>query len=305
MFTIIDVLKELLETMVMSVPPWNVRNKLINLGDIVHIFSKFDVKRPPKMLDIYQKALTHKSYAIQKKNVRHLTVDAKVADVADPVSVEFPDEIKELYKNCVPLQSFSYERLELLGDAVLGMVVADYLYHRYPDQDEGFLTRTRSDIVCKEMLAKLNKSIGLSAFTLLSQHVETTIGRCSSNILEDTVEAFIGAIYEDLGIQAAKLFIVNLIEKEIDFTDIILHDTNYKDILLRFYQQREWAHPKYTIAKTEGPSHHRIFTMVVCDPRGNQVSYGTAHSKKKAEQDASKHALIHFGIIKKTFDHLM
>ena len=69
--------------------------------------------------------------------------------------------------------------------------------------------------------------------------------------------------------------------------------------MLRFYQQQGWEHPRYALEKTEGPSHHRVFTMIVYDSKGKKVGYGTAHSKKKAEQDASLHALYHFGILRR------
>lgn len=283
----------------MSLPPWNSRNKLIQDKDVNNIFEKLRIGKQCKEIDYYRCALTHRSYAIQKKITRQLTHLSETNITAENDIDIFPPEVIAKYKHCVPLQPISYETLEFLGDSVLGFIIADYLEKRYPNQDEGFLTRTRSDLVRKETLSKLSKKIGLDKFVLISDHVENTISRNGINILEDCLESFFGAIYKDLGINTAKQFIINLMESEIDFTDIILDDSNYKDILLRFYQKKSWGHPVYHMGKTEGPSHHRIFTMVVNDSKGNQVGHGTAHSKKKAEQNASKQALMHFGIIKR------
>ena len=284
----------------MSLPPWNPNNYLIKLSDIDVILSKYGIKKRAKTISYYLEATTHKSYAVHKKATRSLLAGQEpVEDTTEDTSVDYPKHIIKQYASCVQLQEMPYERLEFLGDAVLGMVIAEYLWERYPDQDEGFLTRTRSDIVRKETLAEFSKGLNLSRYVLISQHVEQVTGRNNMNILEDTFEAFLGAIYKDLGITTVKNFIINLIEIELDMTEIILNDKNYKDILLRFYQKRGWEHPKYVLDKTEGPSHHRIFTMAVLDNKGNKVGRGTAHSKKKAEQDASHKALLQFGVIKR------
>lgn len=284
----------------MSLPPWNARNCLIQKTDVNRILQSLGIAMKCKKISHYRCALTHKSYAIQKKTTRQLTRKQSERNSSSNKEIDvFPVDVIAKFKHCVPLQPVSYETLEFLGDSVLGFVIADYLDKRYPNQDEGFLTRTRSDLVRKETLSKLSKTLGLEKFILISEHVENTVTRNCVHILEDCLEALFGAIYKDLGIDVARKFIINLMESEIDFTEIILNDSNYKDILLRFYQQKGWKHPTYHVEKTEGPSHHRIFTMVVHDANGNQVGHGTAHSKKKAEQNASKHALMHFGIIKR------
>jgi ribonuclease III len=282
----------------MSLPPWNPKNVLLELSDIDTVLSKYGITKKSKKVDMYRRAMTHKSYAKKKKATRSLLVGMDDTEDTEEV-VEYPAHVVAQYKDSVPLQEISYERLEFLGDAVLGMVIAQYLWERYPDQDEGFLTRTRSDIVRKESLAQFSKKVMFNQFILLSQHVEQITGRNNTNILEDVFEAFLGAVYLDLGITTCRKFIINLIEKEVDMTEIILNDKNYKDILLRFYQKCCWEHPKYTLEKTEGPSHHRVFTMVVLDNKGKKVGRGTAHSKKKAEQEASRRALLHFGVIKR------
>ena len=271
----------------MSLPPWNFNNNMITLDDINKILISYGVKNKAKCIDMYQRAMTHKSYATKKKTVR--SINPFEDNTGDENNLfDFPSEILNQYKNAIPLQELPYERIEFLGDAVLGMIVAQYLWERYPDQDEGFLTRTRSDIVRKETLASFSKKIGLNRFVLLSQHVEQITGRNNTNILEDLFEAFLGALYLDLGITCTRKFVINFLEAEVDMTEIILNDKNYKDILLRLYQKRSWEHPKYLVERTEGPSHHRIFTMVVLDNKGKKVGRGTAHSKKKAEQEASK-----------------
>jgi ribonuclease-3 len=172
---------------------------------------------------------------------------------------------------------------------VLDVIVANYLFHKYPFKNEGFLTRIKTKIVNGAQLAKLARQIDLGKYILMSTHVENIKGRNSQKILEDAFEAFIAAIFKDLGFDVVNAFVVNIIEK-LDFTEILLQD-NYKDVLLRYTQTNfKNITPTYAIVKTEGPPHNRIFTVVVVI-NGIKYEEGTARSKKQAEQIAAENTL--------------
>jgi ribonuclease-3 len=181
------------------------------------------------------------------------------------------------------------ERLEFLGDSVLGLIVANYLYHKYPDQDEGFMTRVKTKLVNGAQLAKLAKQINLGEHILMSNHVQNIKGRNSQKILEDAFEALLAAIFKDLGFDAADNFVINLINT-LDFSEVLLED-NYKDLLLKYTQSRfKNCTPEYTLIGTEGPPHNRTFTLRVVI-NGIHYEQGTAKSKKQAEQNAAEKTL--------------
>jgi ribonuclease-3 len=181
------------------------------------------------------------------------------------------------------------ERMEFLGDSVLSLIVANYLYHRYPDQDEGFLTRIKTKLVNGTQLANLARQINLGKYILMSNHVQNIKGRDSQKILEDAFEAFLAAIFKDLGFDAVNSFIVELIEN-LDFDEILFQD-NYKDTLLKYSQKTfKGITPEYDLVSTEGPPHCRIFTVIVVigDKKYEQ---GSGKSKKQAEQVAAEKTL--------------
>ena len=181
------------------------------------------------------------------------------------------------------------ERLEFLGDSVLGLIVANYLFHKYPENDEGFLTRIKTKLVNGVQLSKLAKQINLGKHILMSNHVENIKGRNSQKILEDAFEAFLAAIFKDLGFDAVNSFVINLIDK-LDFNDILFED-NYKDILLK-YSQKVFKNctPEYLLVNTEGPPHNRIFNVIVTI-NDKRYETGSGKSKKQAEQLAAEKTL--------------
>ena len=181
------------------------------------------------------------------------------------------------------------ERLEFLGDSVLGLIIANYLFHKYPENDEGFLTRIKTKLVNGVQLSKLAKQINLGKYILMSNHVENIKGRNSQKILEDAFEAFLAAIFKDLGFDAVNSFVINLIDK-LDFNDILFED-NYKDILLK-YSQKVFKNctPEYLLVNTEGPPHNRIFNVIVTI-NDKRYETGSGKSKKQAEQLAAEKTL--------------
>jgi len=178
------------------------------------------------------------------------------------------------------------ERLEFLGDSVLSLIVANFLFHKYPDCDEGFLTRIKTKLVNGTQLAKLAKQINLGKHILMSNHVQNIKGRDSQKILEDAFEALLAAIFNDLGFDAVNSFVLNIINT-LDFEEILVED-NYKDLLLRYAQHDKIkpTTPEYILVSTDGPPHNRSFTVAVTI-NGMKHCEGSGKSKKQAEQVAA------------------
>ena len=185
------------------------------------------------------------------------------------------------------------ERLEFLGDSVLSLIVANFLFHKYPDRDEGFLTRIKTKLVNGTQLAKLARTINLGQYILMSNHVENINGRDSQKILEDAFEALLAAIFNDLGFDAVNSFVLNIIDT-LDFNEILVED-NYKDLLLKYAQHDKFkpSTPEYILVTTDGPPHNRTFTVAVTI-NGVQHCQGTGKSKKQAEQIAAYSTLLKF-----------
>ena len=186
----------------------------------------------------------------------------------------------------------SYERFEFLGDSVLNIIIAEYIFNKYPDKEEGYLTRIRTKLVNGKTLAYLAKKLELNKFLIISKNVETIGGRNNDRILEDVFEAFLCSIYKDLGFKYTKEFVLSSIEKFIDI-NMVEEDTNYKDILLRKCQQMYQESPEYELKSTTGPAHKKMFTSVVII-KGQYYSSGTGKTKKESEQMASKLTLDSF-----------
>ena len=273
--------------------PWNARNKKIKAEQVQKIIrdlglSSFRVQN----LTLFQNASVHKSY------VDRPDLWAEQSESGEPmVMAERPP-------NCLPLQDADNEELEFIGDSLLGCVVALYLRERYAGQGEGFFTRLRTRIVNNKMLGQLAMKIGLSPWLVISRHVEDVCdGRHNLRILGSMLEAWIGALYihergqTDTGLNSGKgflavqTFLVHLLEKHVDFSDLIADDTNFKDQLLRWFQAEHHQPPRYKEVDVQGPPHDRIFTMGVLDLSGNVIATSTARNKKVAEQEASRLAL--------------
>lgn len=200
-------------------------------------------------------ALTHSSYTNQNKNTDH------------------------------------NERLEFLGDSVLQLSISEYLYKNYTDKTEGELTRTRALIVCENSLHEVAQRLSLGQYIYMSKGEELTGGRDRVSILADCVEAIIAAIYLDHGLEKVKGFIINnfenIIKRAIN-NEIIL---DYKTKLQETLQQKGEVSIIYDLVKFEGPPHRRKFyTEVAVD--GRPLGVGSGFSKKEAEQNAAKEALV-------------
>lgn len=223
-------------------------------------------------------------------------------DFAEKVSIKFNDMelldgvfVHSSYVNEVldndELQS--NERLEFLGDAVVETVISDMLYRRFPDVDEGALTRLRASLVNKRILADMGKRLELGDLLLLGKGEDKDGGRENPSVLSDTFEALVGAIFIDGGFLKADVFIRDVFT---DSFDALADDGassghfDFKPTLQELVQRRFRSTPKYRLVDSSGPAHERIFTVDVVV--GKEVlGQGEASSKKEAEQLAAEKAL--------------
>ncbi len=182
----------------------------------------------------------------------------------------------------------SNERLEFLGDSVLGMLVAEYLYKNFPDRPEGELTRMRADMVCEKTLAAAANRIGLGEHLLLGHGEERFGGRNRESILADAMESVIAASFLDGGIDAALKIVQQFILVEVPVTK--LHNADYKTALQELVQQKKNQVLSYALVGQSGPDHDKQFDVEV-SLNGTVVGKGSGRSKKRAEQDAARAAI--------------
>jgi ribonuclease III len=278
---------------------YNENNKMIQKEDIQKILLKGGITENINNIDLWRKAFVHKSYCKNRKKKQGQNVEQQIAEERKTVDLN----------KVIDIQEDSNEVLEWLGDGIIQSVVACYLIRRFPDQDEGFLTKLRSKLVKTEALCRIAKFLGFGEFILMSEHVEKACnGRNNSRILEDAFEGFVGSMAEDFGIEEScrgymicNRFVISCIENSIDMMELIIKDDNYKDQLMRYFQRMfDGKLPKYNEDKSHDndppTTGGRIFYMYVTDVEGKNIGSGWAKSKKEAEQRAAKQALYNYGI---------
>jgi ribonuclease III len=188
-----------------------------------------------------------------------------------------------------PMQGFreSNERLEFLGDSVLGMIIAEYLFKKFPYKDEGFLTEIRSRIVNRESLNQVARKIGIDK--MIEFDGSRKIILAHSSMYGDAMEALIGAIYLDKGFRFTRKFILNkLITNYFDLDNVVNTNSNYKSLVLD-WAQSEGKKVRFDIINENGSQHRREFVAQITVD-GVEVSTGNGWNKKKAEQDAARRA---------------
>ncbi len=211
-----------------------------------------------KNKDILREALSHKSYVAERR------------------------------------QAKDNERLEFLGDSVLGLIVAAYLYRLLTTKEEGVLSKIKSNLVSRRNLYFWAKDLDLGRYMLLGQGEISTGGRERASILSNAVEALIGAVYLDGGFDAAKDIILNWLA-----TQTIEQDTgDYKSILQEHLQKKGKPVPSYEVISTIGPEHDKIFTVKV-SVNDKELGVGKGHNKKEAEQQAAKEAMLRLQALRK------
>ncbi len=220
--------------------------------------------------------------------------EAQLADLEAKLEVRFRD--RQLLSLALQHGSYghgaghqeNYERLELLGDAVLSLVVCDHLYHRYPDAPEGDLAKLRARIVSEPWLARIATALGLARYILLGKGEEKAGGRNRPALLADVLEAVLGAVYVDSGFGVAHAAATRLLQDAFD--ELELPSEDYKSTLQELLQERERRIPRYRINSQEGPDHAKVFVATV-EAGGRILGEGTGSSKKQAEQAAAREAL--------------
>ncbi len=178
----------------------------------------------------------------------------------------------------------SNERLEFLGDSILGMVTAEYLYRNFPDRLEGDLTRMRADMVCEKALARVAEKLDLGKHLLLGNGEEQGGGRNRDSIQADAVESVIAACFLDGGMEAARKFIESFVLQDVPVKK--LHNVDYKTALQELVQQKKNQVLTYELCGERGPDHDKWFEVEVL-LNGSSVGKGSGSSKKRAEQDAA------------------
>lgn len=213
------------------------------------LFIKTNIK--PKDLTLYKTAFSHSSYANEHK------------------------------------AKSDYERLEFLGDAVLDLVIADYLYNNKTEK-EGEMTKVRASYVCENALSEYSTSLGLNKYIKVGHGEEKEGGQYKKAIVADIFEAFIGAIYVDLGYSTARKVVLNIVVPFIEDPNIVFF-SDYKSALQEYVQTVQKS-LTYNLTKEEGPAHEKKFTV---DVTIDNIIYGTGvgNTKKEAEQEAAKNAL--------------
>jgi ribonuclease-3 len=195
------------------------------------------------------------------------------------------DSVAKSYKE-------SNERLEFLGDSVLGMITAAYLFKKFPFKDEGFLTEIRSRMVSRESLNVLGRKLGLDEVIEYENQKKTILSR--SSMYGDALEAFIGAVYLDKGFAFTQNFIISkILTQYFDLEIVVQNNPNFKSLLIE-WAQKEGKKVLFTLDE-EGLHHNKEFTaFVLLD--GEKISEGKGYSKKKAEQTAAMKACEELGI---------
>lgn len=181
-----------------------------------------------------------------------------------------------------------YERLEFLGDAVLEMVSSEYIFHTYPQMSEGNMTKLRAGAVCEPALAHCAKMLELGKFLYLGKGEECGGGRKRESIIADVMEAIVGAIFLDSGIEEAKNFIMTYILADME-TNKMFYDS--KSTLQELVQKKGSARLEYTVLEEKGPEHQKEFVVAV-NLNGERLGVGTGKNKKAAEQKAAYEALL-------------
>ncbi len=279
---------------------YNENNILITKEFIQKVLKKGGIKKKINNLNIWQQGFIHESYCHKTDFIRMEKFYGRMEDL--PPNSD---------SNILPLQNNTMERLEWLGDGILQSVIANYLYKRYENEDEGFLTKLRSKLVKTDTLAKLSKLLGFEKYIIMSKHLEEIgNGRNDDKIVEDAFESFLGAMSLEFGeedevegYRVCRDFIIKIYEDNVDFTALIMKDDNYKDQLMRYFHQiYDHVYPTYELKETEILINERgkemkKFHVVVRNIENEIIGEGVSFNKKEAEMKAAKAALQYFGIM--------
>jgi len=266
----------------------NEKNQFVTKKFIENTLKKYDINHKVQNLSTFKTAFVHTSYLKSQQLTEKFI---KLLKEINPISAK---------SEYIPLQENSYEVLEFLGDAVIHSILAEYLYRRYPDKDQGFLTKLRTKIEKGETLNKFSRTLEFDRYAIISRNIELSGGRDNNtNIMEDIFEAFVGALKLETDYETCQKFVINLIDSEIDFAELINNEDNYKELLMQYYHKKGFkTTPTYHLINTIEEKPRKLFEMSVKNPDGKEIGHGTASSKVQAAQIAAKMALERLGEIK-------
>lgn len=230
-------------------------------------------------------------------------IEKSLNDFQENIHYKFND--RELLKRALIHRSYgnehweykkvNNERLELLGDAVLDLIVTEYLYSNFPGSTEGELAKLKSMIVSEPVLAEISSEIGIGDYLLLSKGEELTGGRERESILGDAFEALLGAVYLDAGFEIVKTFSMKYLKERIEHIEENEELIDYKTILQE-YSQRDYKRiPQYDVLEEIGPDHNKSFKVGV-KIKNEIIGEGLGKNKKSAEQVAAKNACKKLGV---------
>lgn len=275
-----------------------IRDRLLNENNIPitedfinSIFERFNFDHKVKNLSNYQTAMIHSSYLEE-----NLTNPKTVKLIKDITPIE-----PHLRNKCMPLQKRSYERLEFLGDSIIRHAIGKYLFLRYPNEEEGFLTTNRSKMENKFALSNLARKLGIQNYAVIARNIEFANGRTSYvTLTEDIFEAFIGALNLEIDDNRTVEFVWSIIEKEGDVAETIRTQNNYKDQLMQYFHKIDVVKHdlQYNDDEFESDDGRKRFRTVVIDKNTQKkLGVGSGRSKKTSQQRAAKDALIKLGLI--------
>jgi ribonuclease-3 len=192
----------------------------------------------------------------------------------------------------------NYQRLEFFGDSIINMLVTEYLFNKFPNYNEGELTKLKSEIVSTKHLSIISKKLNFNYYVIYTSNMEFKFnGRDNDKIIGDIFESFIAACYIDKGFDLTKEYFFNILNKEIDFNFLnIKKNTNYKGIISIYYQKLCNSTPKYVIKDEIGPSHNKIYIVELIDNNNNIIGLGKNTTKRGAEMIAAENALENLNI---------
>lgn len=258
--------------------PYNNKNYLLENNDLINILKNHGLESIKiNNINLFRTAFVHQSYCTMK-------------------NLDFKNSNSKCPDDCLPLQDMSYERLEFLGDSILEMIVSSYLFERYPDQNEGFLSKLRTKIVNGKMLGFLANKLGLNKYAIISKQVEESNGRNNYKIMEDIFEALLGALFidNDNNYDIVYNFVIYILENYLDFSDLITTKNNYKDILIYYMQHHLQDVPKFLEIDITTKDSSKIFTYCIKNKSNTVIAKSTGNSKKEAENNTALEALKHY-----------
>jgi ribonuclease-3 len=284
----------------LQLSPEEIRERILNEKNIPitekfvnSIFERLGFDHRVKKLENFQRAMIHSSYL--EENIMNPKTVKLLKDI--------PPIDHQLKQKCMPLQKNSYERLEFLGDSIIRHAISKYLFKRYPNEEEGFLTTNRSKMENKFALSDLSKKFGIQNYAVIARNVEIANGRTSYvTLTEDIFEAFIGALNLELDENRTVEFIWLIIERELDVPETIRTQNNYKDQLMQYYHKIDVVKHdlQYDDEEIETNDGAKKFRTIVSDKdTGKQLGCGSGRSKKTSQQRAAKDALIRRGLLGK------